>query len=125
MQDGKPGTTPANGAGPDFGRAGDPAPPSPMNSPLSAEPRYRQLFESSPLPLWVYDLETLRFLDVNEVACTKYGYSRADIDFALKRRLMALMLLHRASDPVRHICIEGWQEQADDLMQLQELIWPD
>ncbi|MGH6742199.1 MAG: aminoglycoside phosphotransferase family protein [Bradyrhizobium sp.] len=54
-----------------------------------------------------------------------YGYSRADIDFALKRRLMALMLLHRASDPVRHICIEGWQEQADDLMQLQELIWPD
>ena len=55
----------------------------------------------------------------------RYGYSRADIDFALKRRLMALMLLHRASDPVRHICIEGWQEQADDLMQLQELIWPD
>jgi hygromycin-B 7''-O-kinase len=55
----------------------------------------------------------------------RYGYSRADIDFALKRRLMALMLLHRASDPVRHICIEGWQEQADDLMQLQQLIWPD
>ena len=43
----------------------------------------------------------------------------------LKRRLMALMLLHRASDPVRHICIEGWQHKADDLLQLQELIWPD
>ena len=40
------------------------------------ELRYRQLFESSPLPLWVYDLETLRFLDVNEVACAKYGYTR-------------------------------------------------
>jgi len=53
-----------------------------------------------------------------------FGYSRADIDFALKRRLMALMLLHRASDPVRHICIEGWQERADDLVQLQDLIWP-
>jgi PAS domain S-box-containing protein len=76
MQDGKPGTTPANEAGPDHGRAGDPAPPSPMNSPLSAEPRYRQLFESSPMPLWVYDLETLKILDVNEVACVKYGYSR-------------------------------------------------
>jgi PAS domain S-box-containing protein len=76
MQDGKPGTTPANGAGPDHGRAGDPAPPTPMNSPLSAEPRYRQLFESSPMPLWVYDLETLKILDVNEVACVKYGYSR-------------------------------------------------
>lgn len=53
-----------------------------------------------------------------------FGYSRADVNFALKRRLMALMLLHRASDPVRHICIEGWQGQADDLVQLQELIWP-
>ena len=30
-----------------------------------------------------------------------FGYSDADIDPALKRRLMALMLLHRASDPVQ------------------------
>jgi hygromycin-B 7''-O-kinase len=52
-----------------------------------------------------------------------FGYSRSDIDFALKRRLMALMLLHRASDLNRHICIEGWQAKADDLVQLQELIW--
>jgi len=54
-----------------------------------------------------------------------FGYSRNDVTFALKRRLMTLMLLHRASDPVRHICIEGWQGQADDLLGLQELIWPD
>ena len=38
---------------------------------------------------------------------------------------MALMLLHRVSDPIRHICLEGWQDQADDLSQLQELLWPD
>jgi hygromycin-B 7''-O-kinase len=54
-----------------------------------------------------------------------FGYARADVNFALKRRLMALMLLHRASDPIRHICIEGWPQKADDLLQLQELIWPD
>jgi hygromycin-B 7''-O-kinase len=54
-----------------------------------------------------------------------FGYARADMDFALKRRLMALMLLHRHSDPVRHICIEGWQDKVDDLVQLQELLWPD
>jgi hygromycin-B 7''-O-kinase len=54
-----------------------------------------------------------------------FGYARADINFALKRRLMALMLLHRHSDPVRHICIEGWQDKACDLLQLQELLWPD
>lgn len=55
-----------------------PSPPARDAAP-SADPsdqRYRQLFESSPLPLWVYDLETLYFLDVNEVACRKYGWSR-------------------------------------------------
>jgi hygromycin-B 7''-O-kinase len=54
-----------------------------------------------------------------------FGYSRADVDFTCKRRLMSLLLLHRASDPLNHICIEGWQQKADDLFQLQELIWPD
>jgi hygromycin-B 7''-O-kinase len=53
-----------------------------------------------------------------------FGYSLADMDQAMKRRLMALMLLHRASDPIRHICIEGWQQKAGDLFELQELLWP-
>jgi hygromycin-B 7''-O-kinase len=52
------------------------------------------------------------------------GFGYAKPDFALKRRLMALMLLHRASDLNSHICIAGWQERADDLIELQELIWP-
>jgi len=54
-----------------------------------------------------------------------FGYARSDVNFALKRRLMALTLLHRQSDPIRHICIAGWQDKADDLVQLQELLWPD
>jgi hygromycin-B 7''-O-kinase len=53
-----------------------------------------------------------------------FGYSKADINLTMKRRLMALMLLHRASDPVSHICIEGWQQKAADLFELQELLWP-
>ena len=53
-----------------------------------------------------------------------FGYSKADIDFTMKRRLMALMLLHRASDPVSHICIEDWQRKAGNLLELQELLWP-
>jgi hygromycin-B 7''-O-kinase len=53
-----------------------------------------------------------------------FGYANADINSTLKRRLMALLLLHRFSDPVRHICIEGWQDKARDLFELQELLWP-
>ena len=41
----------------------------------SAE-RYRLLFEASPMPMWVYDVETLRFLMVNEAAVRVYGWSR-------------------------------------------------
>jgi len=36
------------------------------------------LFQNNPLPMWVYDLETLRFLEVNEAAVKHYGYSRAE-----------------------------------------------
>jgi len=34
------------------------------------------LFENNPLPMWVFDLETLAFLAVNQAAIVKYGYSR-------------------------------------------------
>lgn len=40
--------------------------------------RNRRLFESSPLPMWVFDGETLRFLDVNDAAIKEYGYSREE-----------------------------------------------
>jgi hygromycin-B 7''-O-kinase len=53
-----------------------------------------------------------------------FGYAKADIDGRLKRRLLALLLLHRQSDPNRHICIPDWQARAADLWELQELIWP-
>ncbi len=38
--------------------------------------RYRMLFEASPLPMWVYEADTLRFLAVNDAAIRKYGWTR-------------------------------------------------
>ncbi|HVF87129.1 MAG TPA: PAS domain S-box protein [Pyrinomonadaceae bacterium] len=43
-----------------------------------SEKRYRLMFESNPLPAWVYDLQTLSFLAVNESAVIHYGYSREE-----------------------------------------------
>lgn len=43
-----------------------------------SEARYRFLFESSPLPMWVFDTETLAFLEVNGTAVSHYGYSREE-----------------------------------------------
>jgi len=43
-----------------------------------SEYRYRLLFDANPLPMWVYDRETLRFLAVNEAAMRQYGYTREE-----------------------------------------------
>ncbi|HKP51558.1 MAG TPA: HD domain-containing phosphohydrolase [Chloroflexia bacterium] len=43
-----------------------------------SEKSFRLMFASNPLPMWVYDLETLQFLDVNNAAVSKYGYSREE-----------------------------------------------
>lgn len=39
---------------------------------------YRELFEANPHPMWIYDLETLRFLEVNDMAIHHYGFSREE-----------------------------------------------
>ena len=44
----------------------------------SSEARYRQLFQKGPLPTWVADRATLRFLEVNDAAIAHYGYSREE-----------------------------------------------
>ena len=38
----------------------------------------RLFFEANPQPMWVYDRESLRFLEVNQAAVEHYGYSREE-----------------------------------------------
>jgi PAS domain S-box-containing protein len=40
----------------------------------NSEKHYRMLFEANPHPMWVYDIESLQFLAVNEAAILHYGY---------------------------------------------------
>src|SRR6185437_5278564 len=42
------------------------------------EKQYRMIFEGSPTPMWVMDVETLQILEVNEAAVQHYGYSREE-----------------------------------------------
>lgn len=43
-----------------------------------AEEKFRLLFNHSPLPAWVYEAGSLRFLEVNAAAVRTYGYSREE-----------------------------------------------
>ncbi len=45
---------------------------------LESQGLYREMFENNPQPMWVYDLETLAFLMVNDAAVNHYGYSREE-----------------------------------------------
>ncbi|HVW13873.1 MAG TPA: PAS domain S-box protein, partial [Mucilaginibacter sp.] len=50
-----------------------------------SEKRYSNLFHLSPLPTWIYSIESLRFLNVNEAAVRHYGYT--------KREFMSMTIL--------------------------------
>lgn len=43
-----------------------------------SEIKYRNIFNNNPVPMWIYDLETLSFLEVNDAAIFEYGYSEEE-----------------------------------------------
>ncbi|MBH1957747.1 MAG: PAS domain S-box protein [Burkholderiales bacterium] len=45
---------------------------------VDSEQRYAALFASAPVPMWVFDWASRKFLTVNQVAIEDYGYSAAE-----------------------------------------------
>ncbi|MDP3424485.1 MAG: EAL domain-containing protein [Burkholderiaceae bacterium] len=45
---------------------------------LEAERRFRRLYDANPLPMWVVDASTQRFVSVNQAALRAYGHTEAD-----------------------------------------------
>lgn len=43
-----------------------------------SEERYRELFNNNPMPMWVFDSVTFRFLEANSSAVQHYGYTREE-----------------------------------------------
>lgn len=43
-----------------------------------SEIRYKYLFEHNPVPMWAFEIETMRFLLVNRAAIEHYGYSKEE-----------------------------------------------
>jgi two-component system, cell cycle sensor histidine kinase and response regulator CckA len=61
-----------------------------------ANRRYRLLFDANPQPMWVFDVETLAFLAVNDAAIRFYGYSREEF------LAMSIMDIRPAEDAQGH-----------------------
>ena len=43
-----------------------------------SENKYRLMFNNNPLPSWIYNVDTMRFIEVNDAAVSHYGYSREE-----------------------------------------------
>jgi PAS domain S-box-containing protein len=82
--------------------------------------RYRMLFEASPLPMWVYEAETLRFLAVNDAAVRKYGWTREQFlrmtikDIRPQEEIPALLLNVGAGDGFGSPRPDTWRHRTKD-----------
>lgn len=45
----------------------------------ASEQQYRLLFEQNPIPMWIYDPDTLKFVTINQSALQKYGYTKDEM----------------------------------------------
>src|SRR5438132_3889745 len=51
---------------------------APNAGPPADDDAYRLLFDANPQPMWVFDVQTLAFLAVNDAAVATYGWSREE-----------------------------------------------
>lgn len=75
-----------------------------LESLLMSEKKYMDLFEMNPSPMWVYEVETLKFLEVNNSAVELYGFSVDEfLNMTLKdiRPSEDIPMLERAVEKVK------------------------
>lgn len=82
----------------------------------TSEETYRYLFANHPHSMWIYDLTSFAFLEVNDAAIKQYGYSRAEfLQMSIKdiRPVEELALLEENLSKPRQILeySEGWHHR--------------
>ena len=90
-----------------------------------SEKQYRLLFDSNPNSMWVFDLESLRFLEVNEATIQHYGYSREEL---LTMTIMDIRPPERNSQPKTAVGSAGgslvWRHRRKDGSLIDvEVVW--
>ena len=98
---------------------------------LRAQEQYRLLFDSNPIPVWVFDTETLSILDVNAMAIDSYGYSREEFlrlkitDIRPKEDVPALMrTLSNRREPIQDSGPWKHRKKSGELIDVQITSYP-
>ena len=91
-----------------------------------SEKQYRLLFQGNPHPMWVFDLEDQRLIEVNEAAVAHYGFSREEFLGMKLNDLRAVNKDQRVADAVRETENRGviWQQRhkSGRVMDM-EIVW--
>jgi PAS domain S-box-containing protein len=98
---------------------------------LRTQEQYRLLFDSNPIPVWVFDTETLSILDVNAIAIGSYGYSREEFlglkitDIRPKEDVPALMrTLSNRREPLQDSGPWKHRKKSGELIDVQITSYP-
>ena len=87
------------------------------NKLKESESQYRLLFMGNPLPSFIYEIDTLRFLEVNQAAIEFYGFSRKEFlqmqlpDLHAKEQEELVKQTIAANNKRIKIAISRWQQQ--------------
>jgi PAS domain S-box-containing protein len=71
----------------------------------SSEQKYKLLFESNPMPLWMIDKDNLKIIAANEAAAKHYGYTKEELIN------MDMRLFRPTEDKMQQM--EGYQKEMD------------
>ncbi len=69
---------------------------------LASEEKYRQIFYKNPYPTWIFDLDTLRIVEVNDAALEKYGFDKSEFYQLTMRDLHPEGEAETFLDSIRH-----------------------
>jgi PAS domain S-box-containing protein len=90
-------------------------------APEKGDTAYREMFDSNPLPMWLCDRESLRFLAVNDAALQFYGYQRQEF---LELDLSALEGDPTAATPTEGCTARRHRRKDGSLLALELLLSP-
>ena len=77
---------------------------------MASEEKYKQIFYKNPYPTWIFELDTLRIVEVNDAALEKYGFDKSEFYGLTMRDLHpageAEQLVESIRDPVAMVAVE-------------------
>ncbi|MDB5202695.1 MAG: domain S-box [Ferruginibacter sp.] len=96
-----------------------------------SEEKYRLLFDSSPLPKWIYDAHSLRIMEANPAAAEHYGFARDEFlklhlqDIRPKSEVPQLMkMVATIREKENHFAIANHKKKNGEIMNVEVLGYP-